>query len=732
MLLYINGQLADLDTGQVIAQTRQVNDLNSLDNRQAGYTNKFRLPKTANNIRIMDFLTLTGNHSNIPYQKNECSLYGDSGECFVYKGWAVITDGGDDYEAVVYDGIIDLYKAIENKSLAQIDLQSLDHTKNLETVTGSWTNNNLNYRYIIAHFNGKQTSRSIVNLDYLVPSVRVSWLWEQLFAQHGFEYKGNIFNTPDFKNLWITFPKGILSIENEEVLFSSNQYAFTGSTQQDNPFARKFLARYITADEYEGGITDDNKVHLIVPETGYYKVVVSGKLKTHHETYNNYGDKTGSIPTESRVEMAKNARGKSPFDIVPHTIITSGQINDTSFTKTVFLTLNAGDSLCFTIGEEHRVNKRRFIVTGAMQVKLSKVDMGRLDFTAAFTDFAMRDFLNEVVHRFGLTMYKDPDKTKNSYTFLTLKEVIEESGIIDFSRKFSKKISENYIHGNYARLNWMRYNYNEKEDSHNDGCLQVANENLPDSRDVLKSKLYSPEKEMVVLGGYKTNIYKLWEQETQQEEDNITISYKPLDKRYYFLREERDNKRFTLRSYLLGTDQIIHEAPFASFAGLSFQDTIANYYRPLQQLLNRAAIVNAELLLTEQDVANFDFSKRYYIEQLGSNFIMNKINNYVPGKPVKCELIRIASLPDEIFTVQITRIVTNINSIWVYYQTSTPVNDVIVEYGSGNNGISIPLTTQSPAKVQLPYGTHTLRIRAAGKLSNSITASIPSVHTVYA
>ena len=117
LLLYINGHLTDLDAGQVIAQTKQVNDLNSLDNRQTNYTNKFKLPKTANNIRIMNFLTLAGNGSNIPYQKNECSLYSDTGECFVYNGWAVVTDDGDSYNAVVYDGIIDLYKEIENTSI---------------------------------------------------------------------------------------------------------------------------------------------------------------------------------------------------------------------------------------------------------------------------------------------------------------------------------------------------------------------------------------------------------------------------------------------------------------------------------------------------------------------------------------------------------------------------------------------------------------------------------------
>jgi hypothetical protein len=94
LILYINGQQVDLDPEQIIAQTKQVNDLNSLENRQANYTNKFKVPKTAGNLRIMQFLSLTGNTSPVPYQENLCSLYSDNGECFIYNGRAVVSDNG--------------------------------------------------------------------------------------------------------------------------------------------------------------------------------------------------------------------------------------------------------------------------------------------------------------------------------------------------------------------------------------------------------------------------------------------------------------------------------------------------------------------------------------------------------------------------------------------------------------------------------------------------------------
>src|SRR5690606_13567249 len=56
---------------------------------------------------------------------------------------------------------------------------------------------------------------------------------------------------------------------------------------------------------------------------------------------------------------------------------------------------------------------------------------------------------------------------------------------------------------------------------------------------------------------------------------------------------------------------------------------------------DKSVMVSAELWLTEPDMAAFDFKKLYYIEQLSAYFIVNKISNYVQGKPVKCELIKV-------------------------------------------------------------------------------------------
>lgn len=78
------------------------------------------------------------------------------------------------------------------------------------------------------------------------------------------------------------------------------------------------------------------------------------------------------------------------------------------------------------------------------------------------------------------------------------------------------------------------------------------------------------------------------------------------------------------------------------YTGLPFSQILQTYYAPLQRILEKTIVVSAQLWLSEADVANFDFKKKYYIAQLGGNFVMNKITNYVPGKPTTCEMVRVA------------------------------------------------------------------------------------------
>ncbi|MXN91289.1 hypothetical protein GR160_08610 [Flavobacterium sp. Sd200] len=683
LLLYINGQLTDLDAGTVIAQTKQVNDLNSIDNRQANYTNKFKLPKTANNMRIMQFLTLPGNASNVPYQKNECSLYSHTGECFVYKGWAVVTDGGDSYDVAVYDGIIDLYKAIENKTLADVGLQQLDHIKNVSAVINSWQNTSLPYRYILADYNGDTgltngtpgNTQPQVNIDYLVPSVNVAWLWNKIFEEfnNGIQPGGSVFLTQAFKQLWMTFPKGQVRTETSDVsLFKCADYHFIQSTSY--PAERKtYYAKFISTSVYNSELlSNTGGIHLKVLNTATYKLKIKAKLYGHR-------DRASHIHKDSYLKIGKNCENIiatrtgnniiNIFDQEPY-LIYGEEFEATSNP----FQLNAYDSICMVIGgqgtDSYELNENW--PGDEFEAELIRTDPLSIDFSTALTDFSIKDFMNEVVHRFGLTLFKD--KFSSDYTFLTLQEQLQAADVADWSSKFVKKVTENYTNGSYAKKNWFKYAYNDKESTHNDGYIGIENVNLSDTRDVIKSKIYSPERIPTRYLGYDSNVYKLWEKETVEnpEPDEPTVTYKALDKRYYFINAAQNtNRPIIVRSNDLNIQSTTSAFYSESYYGLKFQEIINQYYAPLQSVLNRAVTITAQLWLTDVDIANFDFKKLYYIEQLSSYFLVNKINNYIPGKITQCELVRVqnSSIPPAEPTIEISSMTTSDPYFYSYGNT---------------------------------------------------------------
>ncbi|PZR24434.1 MAG: hypothetical protein DI539_00210 [Flavobacterium psychrophilum] len=736
MLLYINKQLVDLDSNQTIAQTKQVNDLNSLENRQTNYTNKFRLPKTANNIRIMDFLTLAGNNSDIPYQKNECSLFSDNGECFVYNGWAVITDGGDSFDAVIYDGIIDLYKAIENKNLSSLVLKEIEHAKDLDGVADTWNPAHESYgkcRYILADYNGKTGYTRILNttyagIDYLMPSVNVAWLWDKIFTTYGVAYSGSVFQTQQFKNLWMTYPKGLITRDDGTEIVNLTSFSPANSYYGNvfDYYWRTFLFKFAPENtDYQQYFDLVGGYAFKAKEAGHFKLSIKCKLNTKDSV---------------RIFISKNINTtNSPTldTVVEHKVITANLPKNTDFEGEAIVKLNASESLSLLM--RHRdgtVHAVRFSGDSEIDVTLTKINPAEIQFSEAFEGFSIREFLSEVLHRFGLTLFRD--KYANSYEFLTMQEILQSPDTVDLSSKFAEKTSENYIYGSYAQNNWFRYAYNDKENTHNDGYIPVRNLNLPEGKDIIKSKIYSPQKEKSSYLGTTSNVYKLWEKEIDDGTDGTpAIQYKALDNRFYFLRSEFVNDSIRLR--FLATQETRTQQSYwkENFWKLSFEDIVADYYRSVGYLLNKSQVVAASLLLNDNDIANFDFRKLYYIEQLGGYFLMNKISNYVPGKPVKCELVRISSYsPDTtaLPKVSINKVVTNNHYIDVSFTTEGSVQAMALNI-SKLSGEPMPGRVIDPSASRVTHaiattGSYNISITADGYTTAPVRVNIPSYSSV--
>lgn len=618
MRIFINDIELDTPRNFTIARTKQVNDIGSLDNRQANFTQKIKLPKTKKNRFALFNLGEGSSVSQIPYQRNSIFIYNEIGECEIYNGWGVITNTDDSYNLVVYDGAIDFYKAIENRVLTDVGVSELNHTKNTQTVIDSWIESNP-YRYIVADYNGKiffnDGTNDVLNIDYLVPCVNVKWLWDRVFEFFGFTYTGNVFLIEEFTNLWMTFPKGLSNSElTPELIYDNSSF----DDIVINNEARRVI-QHINPAPTEGVFLFNNGSYEI-PENGTYIF-----------------EQTGTVRVDVR-EGSDVVENEEAFVSMAINIPNYTTDNPATFTNAnTVLSMNQGDTVTWYVRSQGSdiVN----VYFNTLNIKINKLEGEAIDFENALIDFKVKDFLNEVLWRFNLTPFKD--KYSNNIEFLTLAQRLQNTNYYDWSDRYAGLEDEMYIYQNYGQQNNLTYKYNDTESDHNDGILLINNVNLQDEVDVIKSNIYSPNREKNTIYDTFFNVYPLWQKEANESATDVDVKYKSLDKRFYFLRSESISQNGFIGSESLTESQSFTSFPRERYTRLSFQDIVQDFYPQMYGILNDTRVIKAKIRLDENLVSNIDFRRQVYIKQLSNYYILNKIPNFISKGVYSVELIRV-------------------------------------------------------------------------------------------
>ncbi len=616
LIIYLNGLLVHTDVNTKIAQSKQVNDIGKLSNRQTNYSS-VSIPVVARNKKVLEGLGCLGVVNDLPYQKITCDVIdAESGERLIYQGWAKINQTTNRYIIDVYDGNIDFFKAIENRMMSELDLSSLDHERNLSNVVTSFDGTTFDFKYILADFNGQSVyDTNKININYLIPSTKIEFLWNKIFEYIGYTYTGDIFLTPKFKNRYITLPKGQDVGDAITEIFNSTSF--------NEGLKLKTITFTYDSDEL------DVSVSTLADKT-FFTVLKDGVINISGTASFQIFRKENTKGTLQRWDWTPTINGV-PFDEI------TGNKTDKTFKSRV--EANAGQVFSFEAVPNVITEGYTLQYLGDKSftsLTFNRYDTFVIDFFNSFSNFAITDFVNWVLQMYGLTMFKD--KYSTVCNFKTINEITTNEDIEDWSDKFSSVNSENYIVGNYTQKSWMRYKYNNKDESHNDYPLSIDNVNLKDSSTIIQSPFYSPENSKSNVLGFVSSVYKLWDKSIK---DDGTIEYKPLNNRFYILDEiiKTFNSPITIGSEL--EDTTIESAPCELFDNLEFRSLIKDNYSEISYLLNNAKLYDVNVFLRQVEVANIDFSKPKFIKQLGGYFILNKINNFIKNKLTRVELIKI-------------------------------------------------------------------------------------------
>lgn len=675
-IIYINGQRLRGSQNFNLAQTKQVNDIASLTNRNSNYTLPVKVDRNAENDLIFESAFKVGNQSNTAYTKAQCDVIdADTGLHFIYKGYAVLTESTTkEYSITIYDGIIDFYKAIENLTITEIGVTELNHIKNIANVVETWNDTTKPYRYILADYNGNNYNVLLQpNIDFQVPSALCEYIWNRIFSYIGFAFSGSIFQHEKFKNLWLTYPKPVpteepiteaVTEQDSLIITTDTSIPYNGGTFYGSTSYVEFLPTSSAIDPaYLGLLTG-------AVADGLFRISFSAGSFTLNTSSGNI------ISTRIRVDVVDSLNQPVSSSFV--------DITEANF---IDVFLHAGDRVFITLVRMD-VNypltgssspAATTILTGDPITTTIQVITGySLGFDQAFIDYKVSDFIKEILIEFGLTPYKD--KFTNGIKFMTLYELLQNQSVSDWSDKFRGKASEKYTFGNYAKRNVFKPKYNDDGMTHNNGYIEINNENLQDEITLHQSNIYSPNR---IYSPFLTssNVYPIW---TKEVKDDATIDYKDLDGRFYFMRAEKVYSSMTVGSVILGGTL---ENPFyyrESYYRLSYSNVIDDWYRPIKSIFDKAKLVVNQFWLTKKDIYNIDLSKLIVVKQLSSYFLINKISNFTPGK------------------------ITNVECIEVdYYKESDIIVPVPIDY-TANIGVptiadcevTLPVTTNYPLPAQ--------------------------------
>ena len=628
--LWTNNIALDLYENTKLKQTLQINDIAELKDRQASHTNSFNIPKTSNNKRAFDILGTASDTSRVPYTKPNCVMKLE-GFDFLTSGWLNIQETADDYKIYIYSGIINFFKAIENKTLGDLDLSEIEHTKNTATVVASF--GNTAYKYLITDYNGLThygANDEIINIDHLVPSVNVKYLWDKIHSTFLFGYEGPTFMTEAFVNLWLTYPKFIAVDEVTELLTAAGERQV------------RLLSHYEGGSRgaFDGMPSDvlTNGTFFQANNTAKYKITL-----TATSTFS-----PSAPPLTSNYYYSVNQENLPFNQRTNKTLVLSEVMQAHTKEVTFYVDLNAGDQLSFftEVGANHNVYWNL-----SYQMKIDQVIPGNTAFSDELRGLSITDFVKELLNIFGLTIFPS-EFAPRQLKYLSFKERLDSAAIVDWSNKYIERTSERYTLDNYAQQNYFRYQYNDKEETYHDGSLAVNNINLLENTTLFSSKTYSPERTLTEfnlgsLGARFLHVFKLYDKNVREDNGSTKIDYKGLDKRFHFARAEFITSTAQIGSKTLQDQQTVNSFYLANFNGLDWTSILNRQYKELGQIINDSRIHQIAVNLNLIDFIDFDFNTLIYFEQEQQYYLPNKIEiDYDSGK-ASGEFIRIKKELDE-------------------------------------------------------------------------------------
>jgi len=629
--IYVEDQKLDVPQGLEIKYTKQIGDVFDLPAVKSSFTNSFGIPKTDRNLGIFEGVGLVGNASELPYRKVHTRVV-DNGATIIESGWLnLISTEEEEYKIAVIDGAIDFFKAIEGKSLADLDLSAFDHQRTIDVVTKSWRYNRP-YTYVIADYGADLYKNSgyhdFLNIDSLLPALRVKELLKRCFEQFGFKFK----KFYDDNGKWLVYPA--IDVKDEEYLrleYTSEQNL--REVMRNGEHVMLAPTKGVDVKKVMRGRLERDK-YYVVPYTGLYRLDIYMEGRAH---YLEITHREWAVKYYIGVKIYVNNRQVEWY-----------YIKDQD-SRRHEISLNKGDRLHteLFVNALHKASwwyEYQWSMIKKFSVSLHHIG-SRTGGFRGLKSFSIKDFIKDTLLRNAQCIIP---KGGNTFEFCNLSDRLSKGRAIDLTAKYVRRVRESYLMGSYGQNNYIRHKYALGDEGYDDGCLHIDNVNLPIEKTIYESNIYAPGVEVYELRSSITDkvlydsgrlraAYKkcpVWE----RNGDNLELK----DDRYYIINSTSYvTPKLRIYSAKVGYHKDLENIRLdcMSRESTSYKNCIGKYYKQFaRDVLNDCKIHVIEVRLDAVDLGEIPFDRPVYFGQEASYYLVNKVE-YRPGGFSTMELL---------------------------------------------------------------------------------------------
>jgi len=662
--LIINGIVADLPDDEVLALTKESNDIFDVQNKRSNLTNTFNLPFSSVNNKIFGSahditavmttnVILKGGKSQEPIQQeaktNKRNWYDvqyiqDYDE-IITDGHGILKKAPGHYEFTVYWGNISLSDIFNGKTLRDLDLANDKELPGLSNCDHFFDKENIkndpstDVRYLICNTQTEGEtptgldSDNAIDASRLIPFISFDRIIRQIQADNQIKFEGLDF--PD-ENIYLPVAdrRTLFVFEKEEEKYRiASMGADIGQITE--------IYRNIFFDEEneititEGGVFEIGFNFIIdlifqrsvIRQRAKFCIAVIGELY-QDGTWQEYNDISSAISAINEGDVIGNYTGWNRD---------SWSTDD--FTRTIsgykVVEINEGDKIRWKtfveIDDDSVSTHARHIVHIYAQpyfyVGFDKKKFGyKFPMAQNMPDIEQIEIIKYLAAYTGSLI----DVRGRTVRFKTIEDFIRS---VDKAQDISDHVQEFTIdnfHCELGQTNVMRH------DNHDDifkddgmGVFRIDNNTLDRYNEFYVSP-FSASQNQSWRG---VNIVRLpvleeWQSDMEDINPRIVDSAIVPDDVYLDFDDEIESAS--------------KERAFWSEGKLGFQSVVNGRYESYVRCMNDYKYVKAKCFLTSSKFHELDLMQPVYIRQAGGYFILNKIHNFVSGQMCELELTALA------------------------------------------------------------------------------------------